>query len=699
MAERVIRIILDANDLKKGLDQVKGKMKGVGDQTKKTGDSMRALRSVAGGLLAALSVRELGRAADAYTNIGNRIRLVTDSTEEFNTVQAEVVALAQRTRTDLGATAELYARVARSTEDLGATQREVLTFTESVNQALQISGATAAEAGAGVIQFAQGLASGALRGDELRSVMEQMPRLASALADNLGITIGELRKLGEQGKLTSEAVFDAILKAGPELQAEFEQITPTLGQAITTVKNFATVVIGEFNDAAGITTGLVDIFKLTDEQTVELGAAVRNLALDFREFTEVAVVAVANLIEKVAPAFNVVQAEIVKIIAAITRDEALFAAALAGQDEFLARIDEIETKLQDEFDAIRRNAAARRADAEAAGADLDAARGGGGAAGSAPLTEAQKKLIKQQDDLLEKLMMQEAALVIVADTGREYADVMLEMQINTLAASNANLAFAFDANETREAIIALNEEIKAAGDAEKERQNRIAEAAAVTADARTEQEIFNDEIERLQGLLKDGLISEETFERSVQNLNDFDDSFQAFLDRAKENSQDILADFFSGGFESLDDFGEAFAKMLQQLAAQALAAGIFKALFGEGQGGQSNAGAAIGALGSILGGAGRQFGGGVQAGQAVTAAEGGRFGSEVFVPNQGGKVVPIGGDRGGMAAAAPPQVNVTSVNAIDDSEIVGSFQEGAGDTVLLNRMSVRRNAFKRALGI
>ena len=210
MAERVIRIILDANDLKAGLDQVKGKMKGVGDQTKKTGESMRALRSVAGGLLAALSIRELGRAADEYTNIGNRIRLVTDSTEEFNTVQAEVVALAQRTRTDLGATAELYARVARSTEDLGASQREVLTFTESVNQALQISGATAAEAGAGVIQFAQGLASGALRGDELRSVMEQMPRLASALADNLGISIGELRKLGEQGKLTSEAVFDAI---------------------------------------------------------------------------------------------------------------------------------------------------------------------------------------------------------------------------------------------------------------------------------------------------------------------------------------------------------------------------------------------------------------------------------------------------------------------------------------------------------
>jgi len=698
MTERVIRIVLDADDVKKGLTDIEGKLGKTGKAAKKTGDSMRALRQVAGGLLAALSIRELGQAADAYTNIGNRIRLVTDNTAEFNAVTDEVIALAQRTRTDIGATAELYARVARSTEDLGASQREVLEFTESVNQALQISGATAQEAGAGVIQFAQGLASGALRGDELRSVMEQMPRLASAIADNMGITIGELRTLGEQGKLTAEAVFEAVQKAGPELQAEFEQITPTLGQAMTTVRNFATVVIGQFNEAAGVTEGLVSIFALTDEQTVELGAAVRNLALDFREFIEVAVVAVANLIEKVAPAFGVVQAEIIKVIAAITRDEALFAAALAGQDEFSARIAEIETKLGDEFDAIRRNNEERRKGLEDRDADLTGGRGDGGG-GAVSLTPEQEKLIKQQDDLLKKLQQQEQALIVVADTGREYNDVLLEMEIATLAAANANEAFEFDAQETRLALIALREEIDANEEAEKERQDRLTEAKKITEDARTEQERFNDEVARLQGFLDDGLISEETFNRSVQNLNDFDDSFQAFLDRAKENSQDILADFFAGGFDGIDDFGEAFAKMLQQLAAQALAAGIFKAIFGEGQGGQSNAGAAIGALGSILGGAGRQFGGGVQAGQAVTAAEGGRFGSEVFVPNQGGKVIPIGGDRGGAAAAAPPQVNVTSVNALDDSEIVGSFQEGAGDTVLLNRMSVRRNAFKRALGI
>ena len=702
MTERVIRIVLDADDVKRGLDQVSGKLDKTGKAAKKTGDSMRALKTIAGGLVAGLGIRELGRAADQFTTIGNRIRLVTDSTAEFNTVQDELVGLAQRTRTDLGATAELYARVARSTETLGVSQNRVLAFTESVNQALQISGATAAEAGAGVIQFAQGLASGALRGDELRSVMEQMPRLASAIADNMGITIGQLRILGEEGKLTAEAVFEAVEKAGPELQKEFAQITPTLGQAMTTVRNFATVIIGEFNAAAGITEGLVSIFALTDEQTQELGAAVRNLALDFREFVEVAVVAVANMLEKVAPAFNVVQAEIVKIIAAITRDEALFAAALEGQDEFLAQIDVISTKLDDEFEAIRRNNEERRAELADRDADLDVGRGGGGPAGGGAISKEAQKLIDEQNKLLEKLMEQEAALAIVAETGREYADVLLEMQINTLANKNANEAFRFDALETTEAIAELTAEIAAAEQAQKDYDDRLAEAAQVTEDAKTEQEKYNDEVARLKGLLDEGLISPETFDRSIQNLNTFDDSFQAFLDRAKENSQDILADFFAGGFDSLDDFGEAFAKMLQQLAAQALAAGIFKAIFGEGQGGQSNGGAAIGAIGSILGGigGGRQFGGGVQAGQSVTAAEGGRFGSEVFVPNQGGKVVPIGGDRGGAGATmAPPNVNVTSVNALDESEIVGSFQEGAGDTVLLNRMSVRRTAFKRALGL
>ena len=693
MTERVIRIVLDADDLKRGLTQVKGGLKGVEGQSKRTGDSMRALKTVAGGLLAALGIRELIRYADQWTTIGNRIRLVTDGTEEYNTVQDRLVGLAQRTRTDLNATAELYARVARSTETLGASQNEVLRFTESVNQALQISGATAAEAGAGVIQFAQGLASGALRGDELRSVMEQMPRLASALADNLGITIGELRILGEQGKLTSEAVFEAILKAGPELQAEFEQITPTIGQALTTVKNFASVVIGSFNEAAGITEGLVSIFALTDEQTLALGASVRNLALDFREFTEVAVVAVANLVEKVAPAFNVVQAEIVKIIAAITRDEALFLAALEGQDEFLAKIDEIESRLGDEFDLIRKNADARRAALEERDADLDAERGGDGPAGlDLDAIKNAEELAKAQATLLAGLQEQEAALALSQEAGIEYADALLQIKINALAVGEAGDAFRFDAEETAKEVARLTAEIKAKADADKLAADRQEEATEITLEARTATEKLADEVARLKGFLDEGLISQETFDRSVENLTELDDSLQDFFRRARENSQDILAGFLESGLQDIDDFARNFADMLLKLASQALAAGIFEAILGPAGGGGGFD--VAGFFGGLFGG--RQFGGGVQGGQAVSVGEGGRFGAEVFVPNQGGQVVPVGG-----GSAAAPQVNVpvSIVNTIDPSEITGAFQTGAGDQVLLNRIGVKRNAFRRALGV
>lgn len=695
MTERVIRIVLDADDLKRGLDQVKGKLKDTDKAAKNTGESMRALKQIAGGLLAALGIRELIKYADQWTTIGNRIKLVTDGTEEYNTVQDRLVGLAQRTRTDLNATAELYARVARSTETLGASQNEVLRFTEATNQALQISGATAQEASAGVIQFAQGLASGALRGDELRSVMEQMPRLAQAISEQMGITIGELRILGEEGKLTSKAIFEAVLRAAPELQREFDVITPTISQAITTVKNFATTVIGSFNEAAGITEGLVEIFALTDDQTVKLGRTVREMALNFREFIEVATIAIVGFAEKLVPRLTVAVNEFVKITAVLTGDEERFIAAFQDQDKAFAAIDGVTDRLNAEFDAIIRNNEARRAALEQRDADLDRERGQGGAGGTIDpeALKAAEALAKSQAQLLEGLQTQEAALALSAATGIEYADALLQIKINALAVGDAGEAFRFDAEETATEIRRLTAELKAKADAEQAAKDRQEEAIQITMDARTETELLAAEVARLQGFLDDGLISQETFDRSVENLTELDDGLQDFFRRARENSQDILAGFLESGLQDIDEFARGFSEMLLKLASQALAAGIFEKILGSADGGGGFDFA--GFFGGLFGG--RQFGGGVQGGQAVSVGEGGRFGQEVFVPNQSGNVVPLGGAGGGAA----PNVNVpvSIVNTIDPSQITGAFQTGEGDQVLLNRIGVKRNAFRRALGL
>ncbi len=699
MADRVIRIVVDTGQATSKLKTLEGGLKRVDKEQKKTKASSQALGQAFRLLVAGLGVRELVKRADAFTLVGNRIRLVTDGTAEFNAVQDELVRISQRTRSGLAETANLYARVARSTDELGKSQADTLRFTETINQAIQISGATAAEASAGVIQFSQGLASGSLRGDELRSVLEQMPRLARLLADGFGVSIGELRKLGEAGELAGEKIFDIVLDAGPELNAEFQDVNATIGQALTTISNFATVVIGEFDQAAGVSQGLVDIFKLTDDQTVSLGASVRALALDFREFTEVATVAVVNFVETVAPRFAVIQAEIIKIIAAITRDEDLFLAALEGQQEFEAEIEVIQSKLDAEFDAIARNNAERRkafedreADLEAPGTRVD--RGGDAVD---PDTAAElERVRKAQETLLASLRLQTEAMKLANETGREYQDTLQDLKIEALGAAGTNAEFTTEALAAAEALRMQKDEAKALADEADRMQDDLTAAAELTLAARTEAEEYADDLAEIQRLLGLGLITDEVAERSIENLNNLDDELNDFFRRARENSQDILAGFLESGLQDLDEFGRQFAQMLLQLASQALAASIFEKLLGSA--GAGGGGGIIGGIVSAIGG-GRQFGGGVQAGQAVETGEGGRFGAEVFVPNVGGNVVPINSGRSDLAGMEPPVVNNTIINTISPEEITGAFQSGAGDNVLLNRISTRKNAFRKALGV
>ena len=510
--------------------------------------------------------------------------------------------------------------------------------------------------------------------------------------------LGELRKLGEAGELQSKRVFDAVLRAAPALQREFGLIAPTVNQALTTVNNFAQVVVGSFNEAAGITEGLVQIFALTDDTTVSLAQSVREAATAFRTFVEVGTVATVTFADQVAARFNIIEAAIAGTVGEIINSEALIERAIAVRLGQEARLAESKKRFDEETEAIRLNSEARLAAIQARLADLSAKRGGGGGEVEDPKAAAEaQKLVDAQTQLLESLRQQEAALAIVSDTGREYSDVLLELKINTLAAQNGNEAFRFDATETAEEIARLTAEIQANADAEQEKKDRQDEANEITLEARDAAQVYADEVARLQGFLDEGLITPEVFEASVENLKNLDDATQDFFRRARENSQDILAGFLENGLQDLDDFANQFATMLLKLSSQALAAEIFKKIFGTAQdagGGGGTAGLITGIL-SIFG---RQFGGGVQGGQAVTTGEGGRFGAEVFVPNTGGQVVPTGGDRGAPAAPAV-NVPVSIVNTFDDADVVGAFQTGGGDQVVLNMVSKRRQAFRQALGV
>lgn len=194
--------------------------------------------------------------ADQYATLQNRLRTVTKSTEELSAVTERLNDIANGTRQSFGSTVELFTRMSGASKELGVSQNELLNFTESLNQAVVLSGATAAEASASLIQLGQGMASGTLRGDELRSVLEQLPIVADVIAKSLGVTRGELRQLGTDGKITADTVLRAFAQARGELADKFAKSVPTVGQALQVLNNKLGQFLGEADQSAGVTTAL-----------------------------------------------------------------------------------------------------------------------------------------------------------------------------------------------------------------------------------------------------------------------------------------------------------------------------------------------------------------------------------------------------------------------------------------------------------
>lgn len=185
-----------------------------------------ALLSIGG----AISVREVIGYSDAWRNAENQLRQVTDTSTELAYIQGELVDIALETRSNFGASANLYARMARSTTELNLTQRELLALTTTINKSFATNGATAQEAAAAITQLSQGLAAGALRGDEYNSVAEQAPGITRAIAESLRMTIGELREFAAQGGITAEIVVNALQRSSDAIDQDFGKTVATFGQ-------------------------------------------------------------------------------------------------------------------------------------------------------------------------------------------------------------------------------------------------------------------------------------------------------------------------------------------------------------------------------------------------------------------------------------------------------------------------------------
>lgn len=216
-----------ASRVTSGLSQIKSSLSGIAG----------ALGPIAGAMAAAFSVSAIKSAADDMMNLDGRLRTVTQAEQERYELEDKLYAMAQKDRQGLNSMGDLYYKVARGAQRFGVSQEDSLRVTDVVSKALTVGGASAQEASASILQLGQALGSGVLQGDELLSLDENASTLMNHIADHFGVTMGQLRQMGAQGQLTSEAVIEAILASGDAIDGEFSKMPMTIGQAQTKIKN------------------------------------------------------------------------------------------------------------------------------------------------------------------------------------------------------------------------------------------------------------------------------------------------------------------------------------------------------------------------------------------------------------------------------------------------------------------------------
>lgn len=235
--------------------------------------TMSSLSGVAKGLFAALSVQQVASYADAWTELNNKVANSVRTGETQTEVMQRIFDVSQATQSSLNGTATLYARLERGTRAYNTSAEDLVRLTTIINQGFAVSGATAQEAENAIIQLSQGIASGVLRGEEFNSVSEQGSRLMVALADSMGVSIGQLRAMAAQGQLTTDVVVKGLLSQGDAIGKEFANTTVSIAKGLQVAGNNVTKFFGENSTVKSFAAGFRDSVITISENLETLSGA------------------------------------------------------------------------------------------------------------------------------------------------------------------------------------------------------------------------------------------------------------------------------------------------------------------------------------------------------------------------------------------------------------------------------------------
>ena len=273
MASKLVELILsaDAQALIGATNQSRAAVKKLDGEFRSLENSVKGALSFVG---IGLGASEVIKLADSYGQMTGKLKLATQYSGDFAETQQLLRDSARSTRSELGGTVQLYTTLSPALKGIGLGAKESVGLITTINQAIGLSGASAEAAEAALVQLGQGFAGGALRGQELNSVMEQTPALAQAIADGLGVPRGALKQMGEEGKLTADVVAKALQKVADQVNDDFSRMPVTVGQALTNLKNEFMVFVGATDQAAGGTSVMANVINEVAAAFTEASPAV-----------------------------------------------------------------------------------------------------------------------------------------------------------------------------------------------------------------------------------------------------------------------------------------------------------------------------------------------------------------------------------------------------------------------------------------
>ena len=253
---------IDVETYERKVQQLNSKLEQTDGKASAAAGGLGKIGSVLAGFASLSFAKSMLDTADAMQSINAQVRQVVSSESEYLAVQRQLLDVANNTRASLESTANLYVSTSRALKDYGYTQQEILTFTEATNNAMAIGGVGAQQQAAALMQLSQALGSGVLQGDEFKSIAEAAPILLDTIAEYMGKSRAEIKKLGSEGQLTADVIFKAISGASEKFGEQAAKMPMTMGQALTVFSNNWQSMVSKLLNDSGAMSGIAAIIKL-----------------------------------------------------------------------------------------------------------------------------------------------------------------------------------------------------------------------------------------------------------------------------------------------------------------------------------------------------------------------------------------------------------------------------------------------------